>query len=230
MPAQALLTKLTGQHNICVSALDAATPPWFAYGGGVHARKPPWLRAWSFGGMRRAVCEAALRVVDEALFALGDGMCSDGCAVEMREVRAVLAAALCAELGAPPVVSLEALAAMPEETRSCVLGHGRRGLDSDGGDGLGSEVGTQVVPSNVPLHPPLPPLPPPAARAPPPPLLPPPPPLRSPSSRRDVQGRHKKARAHAHARPRPHDPTRADDVHRMPIIYAHPYMGPSGSG
>ena len=90
MPAQALLTKLTGQHNICVSALDAATPPWFAYGGGVHARKPPWLRAWSFGGMRRAVCEAALRVVDEALFALGDGMCSDGCAVEMREVRAVL--------------------------------------------------------------------------------------------------------------------------------------------
>ena len=50
---------------------------------------------------------------------------------------------------------------------------------------------------------------------------------------KDVDGRHKKARAHTHARPRPHTPTRADDAldanHMSPLQWDRRARGRSGT-
>ena len=127
-PVQALLNKLRGMGFV-VRMTPRAPPRFVEERGATRLYHHTTAKLFDeIGGMRAAVCAAALGAVDEALFAVGKGAVD-----EAREARALLAVASWLS-GAPPVVTLDALTCMSSVTRACVLECGGGWGEDDGAD------------------------------------------------------------------------------------------------
>ena len=143
------MMKLKQQDIVMYASRFAKRREWWIRG---REQNASMLRS-HFGGVKAAVSEAALEVVDAALFAVTQAIASPHTA-EVEEARALLARAVSTELGLPPVVSLCALSTMSLETRVCVLGHGRGGGEDGDGEArvYGSEISTEVALSEAALQ------------------------------------------------------------------------------
>ena len=87
-----------------------------------------------------AVCTAVISIIDEALFSM-ESFAATGSAKEVLKAREVLVARATQQLGSPPIVSLDALAAMDLDARTYVLAlSARGGNDDDSGDAGGGRL------------------------------------------------------------------------------------------
>ena len=91
-----------------------------------------------------AVCTAVISIIDEALFSM-ESFAATGSAKEVLKAREVLVARATQQLGSPPIVSLDALAAMDLDARTYVLAlSARGGNDDDSGDAGGGDFGSEL--------------------------------------------------------------------------------------
>ena len=106
--------------------------------------------------MPAAVCTAVISIIDEALFSM-ESSAARGCTKEVLTAREILVARATQQLGSPPIVSLDALAAMDLDARTHVLALSARGCNDDdsgdaGGDNFDSEPDTLVACSEMEME------------------------------------------------------------------------------
>ena len=146
-PAQALLQKLRC-HNIVMHAPADAAP---RFTRGVFLGKRIALPSMSNGvtTLPAAVCTAVISIIDEALFSM-ESSAARGSAKEVLTAREILVARATQQLGSPPIVSLDALAAMDLDARTYVLALAK--LAKEGRLGRGNHIDGQTVSREAPTE------------------------------------------------------------------------------